>query len=96
MHFKWGLKEWPKEWFSVKTSNVVMSNRVIDKSVDLKQTQIRILLWEGGSVGDPSWAPRLILQSKKYSTAYEMEIFWKYHQHTLHVIKQIQFYFKHA
>ena len=33
---------------------------------------------------------------KKYSAAHEMEFFWKYHQHALYVMEQIQFYFEHV
>ena len=48
-------------------TSVTMSNRVIDKSVKLKQ-KIRILLlggWGGGGAGDPPWAPRLFCYSLK-------------------------------
>ena len=40
-------------------TNVIMSNRVIDKSVDLKQKSEFVM--EGEGAGDPPWAPRLLV-----------------------------------
>ena len=52
------LKKGPKEWFGVKMTNVIMPNRVIDKSVDLKQ---KSEFCYGGGAGNSPWAPRLFL-----------------------------------
>ena len=41
-------------------TNVIMSNRVIDNSVDLKQkSEFCYEGGGGGGAGDPPWAPRL-------------------------------------
>ena len=47
-----------------------MSNRVIDKSVDLKHNSefcYGVLGEGGGGPGDPLWTPRLLRKCKKYN-----------------------------